>query len=70
VIGQRQAASIIYKRREHIINLYVMDGKANEHGRQMRGYNVVAWTKGGLGYWAVSDLNMRELQQFATLLQQ
>ncbi|MGZ9053190.1 MAG: hypothetical protein ACXW3N_13590 [Rhodoplanes sp.] len=32
------------------------------------GYNLVTWSKGGMTYWAVSDLNERELQDLQGLL--
>jgi anti-sigma factor RsiW len=32
------------------------------------GYNLLTWSHGGLTYWAVSDLNATELQQFKALL--
>ncbi|HEY4386008.1 MAG TPA: hypothetical protein VGN34_16250 [Ktedonobacteraceae bacterium] len=36
----------------------------------LRGYHLIHWTEAGLNYWAVSDLDLTELQQFATLIQQ
>ena len=32
------------------------------------GYHLLAWRKGGTAYWAISDLNMGELQQLQALL--
>ena len=34
-----------------------------------QGYNLIHWTKSGMTYWAVSDLNLAELQQLAEQLQ-
>lgn len=34
----------------------------------LRGYNIVAWTKGGVAYWAISDLNMGELRELQARL--
>ena len=31
------------------------------------GYNLVQWIDGGVAYWAVSDLNAQELQEFVRL---
>jgi anti-sigma factor RsiW len=64
------AAAIVYKCREHVINLFV--APANQADSQPRaqsseGYNLVTWVKSSLNYWAVSDLNARELMQFAQL---
>ena len=35
-----------------------------------QGYHVIHWTQGGFAYWAISDLNEQELQEFARLIQQ
>jgi anti-sigma factor RsiW len=32
------------------------------------GYNLLAWNKGGISYWAVSDLDAAELQRLQSLL--
>ena len=37
--------------------------------RSENGYNVIGWTKAGMTYWTVSDLNKSELDQFAKLYQ-
>jgi anti-sigma factor RsiW len=62
------AAAIVYKRRDHVINLFVAStGEKDSPPRPERieGYNLALWVKGGLSYWAVSDLNAGELMQFA-----
>jgi anti-sigma factor RsiW len=64
------AAAIVYKRREHVINLFVQPargGDSSPRARSTEGYNVEEWTKGGMRYWAVSDLNATELREFARL---
>ena len=33
----------------------------------VQGYNMISWTFEGTTYWAVSDLNLEELQMFARL---
>ena len=35
-----------------------------------QGYHAIHWTEGGFAYWAISDLNEQELQEFARLIQQ
>jgi anti-sigma factor RsiW len=30
----------------------------------MHGFNVRHWTQGGLAFWAVSDINPDELEEF------
>ena len=34
----------------------------------LQGYNVISWAAGGMTYWAVSDLNAKELAQLQSLL--
>ncbi|HTK08158.1 MAG TPA: anti-sigma factor [Ktedonobacteraceae bacterium] len=73
-INNTEVAAIVYKHRKHIINLFVWpvaQGQGSGMGTEtLRGYNLIHWTQGGLNYWAVSDLDLTELQQFATLIQQ
>ena len=61
-------AAIVYRRRRHIINLFVAPGGASEHGgakiETIQGFNVRRWTEQGLNLWAVSDINRDELQEF------
>jgi anti-sigma factor RsiW len=71
VIHRRPAAAIVYKRREHIINLYIApwDGApAKPAAEEIEGYHLVHWTENGLQYVAVSDLNAADLQTFAGLI--
>ena len=73
-ISNRPVAALVYQRRQHSINVFVwpttaapaMNGKASER----QGYNVIRWSNAGMTYWAVSDLNLAELQQFVQLLQE
>jgi anti-sigma factor RsiW len=72
VVGRVPAAAIVYKRREHVINLFAAPSNLTDSRIQAgssEGYNFVTWVKGGLSYSAVSDLNAAELMQFAQLVQ-
>ena len=70
----RPVAALVYQRQRHIINLFIWpapqtsDEAAATETRQ--GYNLIHWTKAGMTYWAVSDLNVDELQEFVRLIQQ
>ncbi len=73
-IGNRPVAALVYQRRQHSINVFVWPTTeapvTNEKASERQGYNVIRWSKAGMNYWAVSDLNLAELQQFVQLLQE
>ncbi|MBS0448323.1 MAG: anti-sigma factor [Proteobacteria bacterium] len=67
-------AALVYHRRGHIINLFVMPTAA-AHGADCttttrRGFHVDCWQGGGMEFWAVSDVSVDELALFAKLWQQ
>jgi len=69
-LGERQVAALVYRRRQHVINLFVWpggDSAAASSTISRRGYQIVHGAAGGMAYWAVSDLNATELAQFAQL---
>jgi anti-sigma factor RsiW len=67
-IQDRVVPAIVYHRRLHTVNLFVWpaDRTSLVAGRSARrdGYSLVEWTQGGLRFWAVSDIDLNELQQF------
>src|SRR5580658_3823245 len=67
-IGGEPVASVVYRRRKHIINLFVARRLGREHAfvaaSTVQGYNVRHWSDQGLDYWAVSDLDGGELGEF------
>jgi anti-sigma factor (TIGR02949 family) len=65
-LDARPVAALLY-RRQHTINLFVWPSPNSDSGPQVstiKGYNLIHWTQSGMTYWAVSDLNSRELNQF------
>ena len=70
VLDQQRAAALVYKRREHVINLFVAPAGAPSRQRssETQGFHLICWSTGGLSYWAVSDLNAQELESFAALI--
>jgi anti-sigma factor RsiW len=67
-LGGRPVAALVYKRRQHTINLFSWPSPAPDSGLStlsIRGYNVVHWTRSHMAYWAVSDVNAADLYQFA-----
>ena len=73
VLEDRPVAAIIYKRRDHPINLFVWptprSGKSRPRNLSVNGYNLMHWTGDGMEYWLISDLNDNELRVLAQLLQ-
>ena len=71
-LAGRPVAALVYQRRQHIINLFVWPaldtGAAPTDARAVRGFHVRHWTRNGMAFWAVSDLNELELDQFAGTL--
>jgi len=72
-LNGRAVAALIFQRRQHVINLFVWPSAGNQTNRPSvlarNGFSLVHWSAGGLEYWAVSDLNAAELQDFARLYQ-
>jgi anti-sigma factor RsiW len=67
-IDGRPVGSVIYRRRQHVINLFVMQGTGSESraGKMetVQGFNIYRWSDRGLDCWAVSDLGKEELASF------
>ena len=66
-------AALVYQHRQHYINVFVWPsaGASDSSARALvrQGYNLINWTNSGMNYWATSDLNLAELQEFVQLLQ-
>jgi anti-sigma factor RsiW len=71
VIGGHQAAALVYKRRNHVINVWITPSGGLARGVDsdvVDGFQVLRWHAGQFSYWAASDLNGAELRQFADLV--
>ena len=72
-ISNRPVAALIYQHQQHYINVFIWPsaGASDASGNALvrQGYNLIHWTKSGMNYWAISDLNLAELQQFVQLLE-
>jgi len=64
-VNGRQVAALVYKRRQHTINVFMWPVAGGESGPRvgsLQGYNVAHWTHDGMEWWAVSDLGIEELK--------
>jgi len=71
-LDNKAATALIYKRRAHIINLFIFKSKQTNDKQspvllQRDGYNLIHWKNSGLEFWGISDLNKKELRHFADL---
>ena len=65
-IHGRVVAAVVYRRRQHIINVFVWPAGTHEAvpaAWRHAGYNVAGWSQRGLQFWAVSDVDPLDLQQ-------
>lgn len=71
-IDGKAVAAIVYRRRVHVINLFVAstsDAPRAKDMRTLQGFNILHWSDQGLSMWAVSDINADELQEFGRKLE-
>lgn len=75
-VQKQPVAALVYKRRAHLINLFIqrsatkqtVEQDAQSNTVQQQGYNLIHWQHQGLNYTLVSDLNGKELETLAKLL--
>jgi len=67
-IDARAIGAVVYRRRQHVINLFVAQTATTErhpaHIETIQGFNIRRWGDRGLNFWAVSDLGADELAEF------
>jgi len=69
VVNRTPVPTLVYSRRQHIISLTAVPNApvGSSASQTVQGYNMISWTAEGMAYWAVSDLNLQELEMFARL---
>ena len=74
VLGGRNVAALVYMRRKHVINVFVMPTKEPDtpiHPPGLRqGYQWVHWRRQGMEYCAISDVSLSDLHELAQLIYQ
>jgi anti-sigma factor RsiW len=67
-LHNRVVGALVYKHAAHVINLFVWPAPdvrdAAPESSSREGYNLLHWTRSGMSFWVVSDLNAVELRQF------
>jgi mycothiol system anti-sigma-R factor len=73
-LGGRNVAVLVYTRRKHIINVFVLPTKEPDtpiHPPGLRqGYQWLHWRHQGMEYCAVSDVSLTDLHELAQLIYQ
>src|SRR5438105_10980050 len=73
-LDNRAVAALIYQRRKHFINLFVWPAGSDAAGATKamtrQGYQLFHSVTSDLNYWAVSDINEKELQEFKQLFEE
>lgn len=72
-LSGQPAAALVYQRRNHTINVFIRPASVTAGtvaSRSIRGFHVREWSRDGMSFWAVSDLNDAELSAFVRALQQ
>lgn len=70
VVGRTPLSTLVYRRREHVISLTEVSGRDQLElpfdRRAENGFNMIKWSNHERSYVAISDLNVNELEAFAT----
>ena len=73
-LDNRPVAALIYQRRKHFINLFVWPAASDETRTPKtitrQGYQLLHWADSDFNYWAVSDVNEKDLQTFKQLFEE
>jgi len=73
-LDSRSVAALVYQKRKHFINLFIWPTTPKDSTAQTmverEGYHLVHWSDGDFTYWAVSDVNINDLQSFKQLFEQ
>lgn len=71
-LNHRPVAALVYRRNQHVINLFVVPAltSAMLEPQQLkrRGYHLIHWVQGGMEFWAVSDVELTQLDKFSRLI--
>src|SRR6059036_2356734 len=67
-LDNRPVAALVYQRRKHFINVFAWPAESGTTGTTKtmthEGYQLLHWADSDFNYWAVSDVNINDLQTF------
>ncbi len=67
-------AALVYRKRQHVINLFLWPEsnvrRNSSRTLTLQGFHLRHWQQAGMTYWAISDLNEPELDEFVRLVQE
>jgi len=68
VIGTTPVPTLVFRHRQHLISVTAVpaaaSGTTGPALRQIDGYRLVSWSRDGVTYWAVSDIEASDLEAF------
>jgi anti-sigma factor RsiW len=68
-VGNRAVAALIFQRHKHVINLFIWPAPASASKPAVfgsrQGFHLIHWSNAGMTFWAVSDVNEKELMEFS-----
>ena len=71
-IDGKRVGALVYKRRLHMITVFMWRAdEATEdapHLWSRNGFSLLSWSRGGVAYWAVSDVNGEDLRELQSLM--
>jgi len=73
-LADRAVAALVYQHGKHAINVFTWpatnDGEKPASNFSRQGFHIREWQRSGMNYWAISDLNDEDLDQFVRLFQE
>ncbi len=71
-LNNRPVAALVYQRDKHLINVFIWPANKSTDpsgaSATRQGYNLFHWTKSGMNFWVVSDLERGQLEKFVEML--
>ncbi|MGH7783306.1 MAG: anti-sigma factor family protein [Candidatus Binatia bacterium] len=70
-LNNRPVAALVYQRDKHLINVFVWPSSestaADSSSATRQGYNLIHWSRSGMTFWVVSDLERSQLERLVEM---